>query len=77
MEVLQGVTGHDRFYTAYNACRSRQKVRKEQRCACQQPLPSQLPRPVLPVLTDSSIDLYSFKTFNQLPNPFCGLLTTA
>jgi len=31
VEVLQGVTGHDLFYAAYNACRTRQKLKKEQR----------------------------------------------
>jgi hypothetical protein len=33
VEVLQDVTGHERFYLAYNACRTRQRLRKDQRCA--------------------------------------------
>ena len=34
VEVLQEVTGHELFYNAYNACRARQRIRKEQRWVC-------------------------------------------
>jgi hypothetical protein len=33
IQVLQGVTGHAALHAAYQACRSRQRARKEQRRA--------------------------------------------